>query len=511
MNSLIINHTPYLTSKVIKTLVDQGNKKYFVINPRDLPLEKTYKNIGNLGTKTLYQVALVIVAITLPLFLMADLIYAPFRPVPLIDCHYQFNSNVFCTYFDQLKNYIHETKKLQDQEGISKADFNKEVTDFIDFILKAKPTSSHSKLKFHQKMLDTLRTLLNKKDTLTPASVKFLQDFSKWLYTGPQLLDAMTEFLSSEVLPSTLKVSASHLNKLSLCDFLEFLHKKITENKTKYPAIDGSPRYYDAHRLGDTPSMLFEISFKGKKTQFIRTPAVTMDTKRDSRNLLEAAIVPEFLSLLDEKEPHLYVNLMERTSGSEEIRSKAIEKLQQEHSSKNFHLMTLDKDSSFYKQRGTLASVEASNFKTMFLDHLFSSPSFLWPKSLPTDQWKIKCNEIIKDTHVNFFGNRQTLSIAERKDFIEIAYCYFVKEAIKTLKPSTCNISCRSTIDRGVSMLAAIYADHLITTKGNLTSEDCLKISAIALTPAILAQNRAPLKERTNRLISSLKRMIPSR
>ena len=51
MNSLIINHTPYLTSKVIKTLVDQGNKKYFVINPRDLPLEKTYKNIEDFDEK----------------------------------------------------------------------------------------------------------------------------------------------------------------------------------------------------------------------------------------------------------------------------------------------------------------------------------------------------------------------------------------------------------------------------------------------------------------------------
>ncbi|MCX6990574.1 MAG: hypothetical protein NTX49_05885 [Chlamydiae bacterium] len=509
MNS-IINHTPYLTSNVIKTLFNEGNKKYIEIKPTDLFLQKTYKTMGNIAIKSLYRVALLVVAITLPFFLIADLIYSPFRAVPLPDCHYQFKSKVFSTYFDQLKKYIDDEVKLQPQEGGSKPDFDKEVTELINFIQKAKPTTWKSKLNFHEKLLDKLRILLNKKDSLTTASVKFLQDFSKWIYTGPQLLGAMTEFLSSEILPSTLKISASHLNKHSLCDFLEFLHKEITKNKTKYPSISGAPRYYDAHRLGDTPSMLFEISFEGKKTQFIRTPAVTMDIKRDSRLLLEAAVVPEFLGLLDEKEPHLYVNLMDRTTDSEQIRSAAIEKLQDQHPLKNFHSITLDKDSSFYKQNGTAQSLEATKFKTKFLNHLFTSPSFLWPPSLSTTAWNIKCHEVIDNIHTTLFANRQTLSTSERKDFIEIAYCHFVKEAIKVIKPSTCNISCRSTIDRGASMLAGFYADHLLETQGNLTSEDCLKISAIALTPAILTQNRAPFKERTNRLICALKRIIPT-
>ena len=509
MNSLI-NHTPYLTSNVIKKLLEEGNKSYIEIKPTDLFLEQTYKNIGNIAIKSLYRVALVVVAITLPFFLFADLIYSPFRLVPLPDCHYQFKSKVFSTYFDQLKKYTDDQVQLHSQESRPTPHFEKEVKEFIDFIQKSRPTTWNSKLIFHQNLIDKLRILLNKKDTLTAGSIEFLQNFSTWIYTGPRLLEAMTEFLSSEVLPSTLKISASHLNKLCLCDFLEFLHKEITKNKTKYPSIDGAPRYYDAHRLGDTPSMLFEISFEGKKTQFIRTPAVTMDIKRDSRFLLEAAVVPEFLGILDNKEPYLYVNLMDRTIDSEKIRSAAIEKLQDEHPSKNFHLITLDKDTSFYNQTGTTQSLDALEFKTKFLTHLFSSPSFLWPPSLSTVDWKIKCHEVIDNIHIKLFAHRQNLSTSERRDFIEIAYYHFVKEAIKIIKPSTCNISCRSSVDRGPSMLAGFYTDHLLETQGILSSEDCLKISAIALTPAILAQNRAPFKNRTNRLICAINRMIPA-
>jgi hypothetical protein len=442
----------------------------------------------------------------------------------LKDCHYQFASQVFETYRSQLKSYIEEELKSRPalQTAIQNnstpgSSFQKQTLKLIKNIrIQDKGNVQHQRT-FHQNMMKELRSLSIQMDkqkkshnTIDQEMTGFIEGLIVWQYTKPDLWGSMNQFISSH---SSVKYGNETVKPKSVLECLSQTYKSFKNKSKIFPGILSFPsNLYDPHLLGDTPSALFTL--KGKKdTLIIRTPSVTRDIKRDIKNMLiEVKIVEEFLSLLEiyqnTNKVHLYINLMNRRGGSEGLRSNTIEKLEHNPAySKAIRCVTLDKDSDFYWQKGRYSNhSNYDEFKQAFLDSMFAPSEkshFYWPQHLDSNLWKMKCEELIQEVHGKSFGNRTSMTIPERLNFIEITYDKIIRTLIDEIAPDTCNLSCKSCIDRGASALALTFAlDKKVSE--NLSEEDKEKTVSLAIAPALLTMSRPPQLCRVERLIGAL-------
>jgi hypothetical protein len=276
-------------------------------------------------------------------------------------------------------------------------------------------------------------------------------------------------------------------------------------SETKFQG-DVFPDYrpYDPRLLGDTPSHFFSLH----DTQIIRTPAVTKDAERTFfGTLTRASIVEEFEGFLSHYErqnkSHLYVNLM-APIGSEKIRIEALEELERKKPAL-FLLVTLSKDCQFYHQAGRFAAQsDAGSFKETFLKQMFGgNPAYHWPLSWDSAQVRELCSAAIEKVHAEKFNSAHLLSQEQRCRFIELAYTEILEKIIRDKRPATCNISCRSCVDRGAVNLSLLYAK----TQPLNTAESRSTLAAIALAPAILAQSRPMLLHRMDRLQGAMEQL----
>ena len=175
------------------------------------------------------------------------------------------------------------------------------------------------------------------------------------------------------------------------------------------------------------------------------------------------------------------------------------------------HVVTLSKDSSFYRQQGKFERQDGfSTFKRSFLHEMFDAKKspYHWPKRIDLQSWKADTADIISRVHRDFFQAKDKLTLDERKDFIEVAYTKFVEALIDKISPETCNLSCKGCVDRGANALALLYIDHLKMSQKNFTPRRLDKIVALANVPAVLACNRPPIEERVQRLNGAARRIL---
>ncbi len=477
MNS-ITQHLPFTVS-VFKYLSDKKNKKYSHLTTD--PLVKRW------GRQALFTLAQSVALVAIPLLLIGDVIHYFVRSTHVSDFHRLFSSPLFDDYVNQMKQWV-EASLLRHSSIKQDA----KVADLVNWITEPQVLfTPKRKQAFHQGVLDRVRFLVREKNQLPESEkAKWIEEFCAWLYTGVHLNHALSAFTLEITDPSLafdLAKQYAHLQK-----------------QKHFNGLLEIPRLYDPHYLGDIPSVLFTLP-NPLQTQMIRSPNVTQDTQRTlTGDLTHAVVVEEFRGFLDDcrrkGKVHIYCNLMERQYGSEQIRSSAIEQLEQEYPG-TFHVITLDKNSYFYSQiQEHLSLSDTAEFKKTFLDHLFAPEgAFTWSKNLG-DAWKQTCQAILDQLHHEHFHNQATLSQTERHNFIEIAYLYLLEAAIEQLQAHSCNVSCRSCIDRGAAFLAEHYG-KTTQLKSPQQHNQCL---AFALAPAILAQNRLIQKERLDRFISVL-------
>jgi hypothetical protein len=138
-----------------------------------------------------------------------------------------------------------------------------------------------------------------------------------------------------------------------------------------------------------------------------------------------------------------------------------------------------------------------------------NSSDFYWPKKvLEGHAWKEECEMICENVHQAFFEGKETLTRQERLDFIELVYADIIYALADILQPSTLNLTCLSCIDRGASSLSLLYLHKLKREKAILDPAQVKKTIALALGPALLAQNRPPEKGRVDRLSSAAKKLF---
>lgn len=438
--------------------------------------------------RPLILLAGVITVVVTPLLLLADLTRWAYRShiqkIPSADHHYFYSSPICSHYSEQLKSFIE--KEVAQHPSLA-------TLDLVEWVKKAKGSNE----SIYQGTLLRLRALINQKETLPSETVEFVERFCHWIYTEANLLPSMTQWIKGNLDSE----DQQNLRTLPLSNTISILHKKWGSDPRFQGEVFQDFRPYDPRLLGDTPSHFFKLH----NTQIIRTPAVTKDEKRSFFGTLnQAAIVEEFKGFIQHCEKHnrnhLYVNLMAKV-GSEKMRTEALEEL--EKTSPALQLINLSKDCSFYHQNGPFASEESSrSFKKTFLNQMFGdNPAFHWPLSWDLETTKAQCEEAIERVHHKYFNSSTNLSRAQRQDFIEIAYAEIVETLLQENKPVTCNISCRSCVDRGAASLSILYAKtHKLQ---DVPSKETLL--TITLAPAMLSQNRQMLSHRKSRLITALK------
>ncbi|WP_042280568.1 hypothetical protein [Candidatus Protochlamydia sp. R18] len=524
---LIYNRSP-VASFVLKEISYQ--QKSFKNNPQG----NCFYKIGLHGLRTTFALAKLVAVVALPLFLILDGIFIISRRLGLhaihlhfSDCHYLFESDIFDTYFSQLKQFvkeqidcIHDIQNYAELEPHTVSSFAKKTLNLVNLILNAPPLKTENdKRQFHQTMLMHLRDLMKERKSLTSQEIlnnpsfQWIDQLCEWLYTGPKLLPEMIYFVEQE-LDNFSNAKLLSAKTAELPNVIDLFHKDLS-NHPRYTGVEESLRLYDPHYLGDIPSILYHYSIEKngipKKIKMIRTPTVTKDCKRDlSGVLVKAKVVKEFIGFLEsyqrQEKKHIYFNLMQR-KGSEGIRSQAIEELEQKYPN-HLYVITLSKDSDFYWQSKKFRLISnATQFKEQFMIEMFEGKNYFWSWALKLD-WKHDCQQILDHVHQLYFFNQVELSHQERLDFIELAYMEIIEAICLRFYPDSVNEACKSCVDRGAAALALQYLKKTVLKKQAISESQRKKIMSIVLAPAILAMNRVMQHQRASRLQTACQRFL---
>lgn len=512
----LLKHCPF-TSYAFKALIEQKNKNYYVIKSGEFFLYKDLKHGVNYGRKALVLLAMGITLVASPALLLLDLTGRAlskkgidiFKKLYKKDFHYLFCSTISTSHTAQLKRYVTSLlatcPELNTAKNTTqyKSPFQKEAADLFTLILNTDQLPDESSRRnFHQTVLEKLRHLISQKEHVSKENhaydleaISALESLSEWLYIGSNLMPEISSFIA-EQLPAEANAELEKTSSSETPNFINRWHNKLNL-LPKFNGLDDLGRLYDPHHLGDLPTFLFNYSLKDKQIKMIRTPAITRDIARNSKGeISQVQIVEEFRSFLDsykkQGKVHLYVNLMERAKTSEGTRTRTIEALEKEYPD-TLHVISLSKNSPFYTQMNEHQAIDdPATFKTNFLRELSKEQNsyFYFSPALNNVQWQEKCREILDNVHRTKFNNATHLTREQRLDFIEVAYTEIIEAAMEILKPDSCNISCKSCIDRGAALLAEQFVKHCRNSSKELTGDQRKQFVAIALAPAILSQNR---------------------
>lgn len=508
-----------ITSKVVFNFRNDFNKRIFKISDKN--------GFSYCSKKILTAVATTITLLAIPCLLVIEVAvktvktFKAFFYPPLDDCHFLFKSNVFDSYVKQLQEQIRS--ELKKQPLLSDAlEGNKVTTPLVKTTLElinTVLTGPHSNKKsakkaFHQNfialeraVIDLKEKLISSEDPLNKQIFQFIDELSIWQYTKNSLLDQMVVFLDKNV--------GTQFKQESFPQAVSKINEYFKNSRAFSGILETVGRLYDPLYLGDMPSFLYDFEVTQElSVKVIRTPSVVRDVLRDKKgDLIEVAVLKEFLNLLQvyqkQGKRHLYINLMQR-HGSEGLRSEKIENLEQDATVKEgCCVVTLDKDSSFYWQNHTSENQSALSFKKAFLESMFQkSKHYYWSEKLNLNDWQDKCSQIIDEVHTTKFGNNTSLDRQQRLDFIELTHASIVVELMNIFKPTTFNMSCKSTIDRGASANSVLYLKALEMQGKKIDKNSMSEAMAIAFCPAALTQNRTVLKIRPPRLKATLTRMF---
>lgn len=515
--SSIFNYTP-ATTGLFKILYHHYNKDCFAFTQNDSVVQSVAKKIANVWKKAVIVIAMTLS--TLVLSILMPLEFAVCRIVKSMrkdDCHFFYTTPVFQEYTKQLIDFTQIFLKEFTEEA--QDDFEKQTLDFAQKIVQFTVASESVNRRFHQGMLTKMRALIVKKENrvnvpsaLTLKMENFINALSVWQFTQVNLTGSMKTFTTSDAI---LNISETADLRV-LPQILENAYQTLCNDNRFLPSFYHFGNLYDAHLLGDLPTKLdaFTIATDGgRSVQVIRTPSVTKDLERQflTQNLLKAEVNEEFSNFIrvyaSQGKKHLYVNVMKR-SGSEAVRSHAIEAMEQDAALKDgICVVTLNTNSEFYQQQGRYeAQDNAIAFKNTFLEKMFEvDGDYYWPKELDRDTLKAKCKTIIDNVHLSLFNQNNTLTQNQRENFIELTYIELIPTLAKMIDAQTLNVTCKSCIDRGASILCLLYLKQMIDKKENV---DIKKALTIAYAPAILSMNRPMTKVRFSRLHSAISHLV---
>ena len=349
-------------------------------------------------------------------------------------------------------------------------------------------------LKLLRQLLETKKALPPMRDVRTQQALDLIDRICLWMYTEPKLIDSYQQLLDKMgKLQTFLQMPPERISSA-----LESMWKELKSNPALNKYTKNETSIQDPHLRGNLPTTQFRIG----NAQFIYTARVSQENSRTGA----VSICPEFLQYLEALErlnqTHLYINLQNRTKGTERAISLKIEELEQKR--KAIRVVTLDNNSAFYKQEGRFEKEEeASRFKKAFLDHLFVKEGcYHWPQHLNLLDWQRQCNQILERVHAEQFQTRAHLSHSERRAFIDLAYVAMIRMLAKDV--SFANITCKHSMDRGPTLTTLLFADELRHSNKPVAPEALNKLFSLFFVPPILTHNRPSLERLVHRISNAL-------
>ena len=267
---------------------------------------------------------------------------------------------------------------------------------------------------------------------------------------------------------------------------------------------------YDPNFQINSVQILYDVVVGGKTVTNIRmgTP-----TREYLSRFQKAEIVPEFFGFLraysNGGKRHLYINLQRRRStflSDESRRSRALENLNTVFPN-TITVVTLDKDSSFYHQRGGYRSFSyTKKFKEEFFQQVTKQKKSrcFFPESIKKKGLDKAFKDIIETVHGRYFDFRSTLGVRERHDFIEIAYLLLQNWLLEVSDVDTFCLACKDGIDRSGAANSLMFFYH----NKHDTKKFIKDWKAITFAPALLVKRRSMIASRFDRVITTARRML---
>lgn len=407
-----------------------------------------------------------------------------------------FTEGIFDSYHDQLTTFMHEEVEKYPELTVQSDDpYLTQVLQFIEYIFKPIPDTAEAKRIYHTTMLQTMRSLIAQIDVLDGyAEVSlFLGELAEWMYTGVDLWDAQTYFISENVPFSAFEDDSKNI---------AVLFDEIYEHLKGLPQFGGSIVSVgkDTHLKGDLPSALFTFD----QTKIIRTALTIRDMDWAEKGGENPEVIQEYKQFLrhyaSKGKTNLYVNLI--TTDEQEIHAvRAIQELEFDPAFQDAIIVVrLDRNSPFYKQANALEIQNADAFMKEFFETLMNPSWYSWSQRLRMDEWKEALQIMISEVHHGIFQAKSVLTLDERKQFIDLVNLKIVTTLIDRFHPDSANISCRSTVDRGPSLYTLLYL-YSLGPKEQLSFEEKRMASTMLFAPGLLARNRLQYYDKVGRVL----------
>lgn len=333
--------------------------------------------------------------------------------------------------------------------------------------------TTEEKLANHEQFVNSLRE---------QASDKLVED----VYLATDLTHPFQIYLDSIIPPRNGEEFFSYLSH-SL---------QLLKANPRFNGIEFDSAHEDTFLRGNLPFLQFSLS-NTEKTRVLRMAMPVIEQPLIGKWFIQREVAPEFLQFLQLQKNHLYVNLMKR-HGAEGGSTTVLESLESKIPS--ISVITLDKNSPFYWQEEKFQDLSNSSaFKYQFLDHMTQNRDFYWSKKLDAVLWKRELERLIEQVHQNYFDNQTALNQQERQDFIELTYIAIIENLTHILKPTSLNITCKQSMDRGPSLS--------VLWQWKLGKIDEPQTAALLLAPPLLIRNRPSHTHRIERFNSAAKRL----
>ncbi|MBN1914889.1 MAG: hypothetical protein JW769_03260 [Parachlamydiales bacterium] len=252
-------------------------------------------------------------------------------------------------------------------------------------------------------------------------------------------------------------------------------------------------------RQGNYPYMLLEMQFEKKKIKLLHLPSPTTQT-----TLEDVYIIEEFSGFVRSEtelhEKHLLVDLQDKDSSLENHRSRAIEKFcHGAEFASNLYYVSLKKSGDFYHQREQFLKLDrADDFLKIFKEEIDRGLVEHFPFS------KEFISKILGSIHEYLFQKKERLSRAERLDFIEIAFQYFLVQCIERNPCSSLSFTNKDGLDDGSVQNFELWAFLHKIQKETFTKSDREMALWLLYAPSLRVRERLVNGSCFTRAISAL-------
>ena len=259
---------------------------------------------------------------------------------------------------------------------------------------------------------------------------------------------------------------------------------------------------------------------------FVRMSTPTIGSDR------HAKIAGEFIAYLDWLKlrglSHTYVNFQDsRTDASKDVadwydrmklfginnesyRARALADLERTYPG-TFHLITLSRNNSFYKQRRRFSKMDQfSSFSAAFVDELLSNDDngFYAPKVWRDQPEKMRgrLQNFMTKLQGFLFDGKSHLTKKERLLFIEVAYFYIAMMAAQDAY--SVNLTCKDGIDRagaahGLAFVAAMGHEWAKGASSSRMQQLAEYLEGVIYADALTVKHRALIKSRLTRFVDA--------